>query len=71
MITVQGTVQNGLIKLPAEVQVLEGTRVIVTLPGVIAQNNGNVLPEVLEEEDVRFVRACRGRLAQQLKGAEG
>lgn len=70
MITIQGTVQNGLIKLPESIRVLEGTRVIVTLLGPGAKNNGHALNEVLEDEDVKFVRACRGRLAQQLQGVE-
>ncbi len=70
MITVSGTVQGGLVKLPEAMRVSDGSRVIITILEPMAPRAGRFLPEHIESEDVEFVRACRGRLAKQLQEAE-
>ncbi len=70
MIAIQTTVQGGLIRLPEAVRVSEGARVIVTILDPVAKSNGSALSETIETEDVEFVRACRGRLANQLQRVE-
>ncbi|MEX1329041.1 MAG: hypothetical protein AB1Z29_19740 [Desulfobacterales bacterium] len=56
-------------KLPDAVKVSDGSRVIVTILGPNNKIEDNTLSEELENEDVEFVRACRGRLAKQLQEA--
>ncbi|MCI0697938.1 hypothetical protein L0337_38800 [candidate division KSB1 bacterium] len=70
MITVSGTVQGGLVKLPDAMRVSDGSRVIITILEPMAQRIDRFLPDHIESEDVEFVRACRGRLAKQLQEAE-
>lgn len=70
MVTVQGTVHNGLVKLPDAIHLLDGVRVMVTILDPLVKNNGNAISEKIETEDIEFVRACRGRLAQQLRAEE-
>ena len=67
MITVQGTVKNGVVKLPATLKLSEGSRVIITILESIGKRAPNTLPKDIETEDIDFVRACRGRLAKQLR----
>jgi hypothetical protein len=65
---VEGTVENGIVRLSRSGVLREGQRVIVIpvppTPGHLA------LSAEAEEEDVAFVRASRGRLARQLGSEE-
>ena len=70
MITVSGTVQGGLVKLPEAIRISDGSRVIITILEPMAQQADRFLPDHIEAEDLEFVRACRGRLAKQLREAE-
>ncbi len=54
-------------KLPDAIKVSDGSRVIVTILGPNTKIEDEFLSEELENEDVEFVRACRGRLAKQLQ----
>ena len=56
-------------KLPDAIKVSDGSRVIVTVLEPTAKIEDKFLSEELENEDVEFVRACRGRLAKQLQRA--
>jgi hypothetical protein len=67
MITVQGTVKNGVVKLPATVKLSDGSRVMITILESINKPAPDTLSRDIEAEDVDFVRACRGRLAKQLR----
>jgi hypothetical protein len=67
MICIQGTVKAGTVKLPDAIKVSDGSRVIVTVLESTVDTASGRMPEDLESEDVDFVRACRGRLAEQLK----
>lgn len=69
MITVQGTVKNGVVKLPTMVKLSDGSRVMITILESINKRAPNALPKDkdIETEDVDFVLACRGRLAKQLR----
>ena len=49
--------------------VIDGSRVIVTILEPTAKLDDNYLSKGIEDEDVEFVRACRGRLAKQLQTA--
>jgi len=57
------------VKLPDAIKVSDGSRVIVTVLEPTAKIEDKFLSEELENEDVEFVRACRGRLAKQLQRA--
>jgi hypothetical protein len=70
MITVPGTVQGGLVRLPAAMRIADGSRVIITILESVFINDNRILSEDIEIEDVEFVRACRGRLAKQLQKAD-
>lgn len=70
MVTVTGTVQNGIIKLPETMRVSNGSRVIITILGAMKKNGDHFFPPSIEMEDLAFVRACRGRLAKQLQEAD-
>ena len=61
--------KGGSVKLANTVKVSDGSRVIVTILEPIAKIEKEILSEELENEDVEFVRACRGRLAKQLQTA--
>lgn len=67
MITAQGTVKNGVVKLPATLKLSDSSRVMITIFESIGKRTLNALPKDIEAEDVDFVRACRGRLAMQLR----
>jgi len=69
MITIPGTVHGGQVKLPDAMRVADGAKVIITILEPIAKSVSRFLPENIETEDLEFVRACRGRLAKQLKEA--
>ena len=69
MICVHGTIENGLIKLPDVVKFSEGARVVVYVLEPPGKNGSRKLPKEIEDEDVEFLRACRGRLARQLQKA--
>jgi len=67
MIYIQGTVKGSSVKLPAAIKVSDGSRVIVTILEPAANIEDELLSKELENADVEFVRACRGRLAKQLQ----
>ncbi len=69
MIYIKGTVKGSSVKLPDAIKVSDGSRVIVTVLEPTAKIEDKFLSEELENEDVEFVRACRGRLAKQLQTA--
>ena len=70
MIYIKGTVKGSSVKLPDAIKVSDGSRVIVTVLEPTAKIEDKFLSEELENEDVEFVRACRGRLAKQLETAD-
>ena len=70
MIYIQGSVKGGSVKLPDAIKVSDGSRVIVTILEPTAKMEKEILSQELENEDVEFVRACRGRLAKQLQTAD-
>jgi hypothetical protein len=67
MIYIQGTVKGSSVKLPEAIKVSDGSRVIVTILEPAANIEDMLLSRELENEDLEFVRACRGRLAKQLQ----
>jgi hypothetical protein len=67
MIYIQGTVKGSSVKLPEAIKVSDGSRVIVTILEPAANIEDKLLSRELENEDLEFVRACRGRLAKQLQ----
>ncbi len=69
MIYIKGTVKGSSVKLPDAIKVSDGSRVIVTVLEPTTEIEDKFLSEELENEDVEFVRACRGRLAKQLQTA--
>jgi hypothetical protein len=69
MIYIQGTVKGSSVKLPEAIKVSDGSRVIVTILEPAATIEDMLLSRELENEDLEFVRACRGRLAKQLQTA--
>ena len=70
MIYIQGTVKDRSVKLPDAIKVTDGSRVIVTILEPAAKAEVKLLTGELENEDVEFVSACRGRLAKQLETAD-
>jgi hypothetical protein len=71
MRTFSGIVENGTVRLPGNAHVRDGTRVVVTvMPGARAGRAAAAYPAELEAEDARFVQACRGRLANQLRAED-
>ena len=69
MIYIQGTVKGSSVKLPEAIKVSDGSRVIVTILEPATNIEDKLLSQELENEDIEFVRACRGRLAKQLQTA--
>jgi hypothetical protein len=70
MKTYCGTVRNGVVKLPPGAHVHDGERVVLAVlsaPGVCRDAG---VARQLEDEDVEFVRACRGRLATSLRAED-
>ena len=70
MIYLQGTVKGSSVKLPDAIKVSDGSRVIVTILEPTNNIEDKLLSQELENEDIEFVRACRGRLAKQLQTAD-
>jgi hypothetical protein len=70
MIYIKGTVKDSSVKLPDAVKVSDGSRVIVTVLEPTTKIEDKLLSEEIENEDVEFVRACRGRLAKLLQAAD-
>ena len=71
MRTLQGVVKGGAVELPPGVEIMEGTRVIIAILRSPVAEEYAALPPEMEDEDVQFVRACRGRLARELRAQEG
>lgn len=69
MIYIRGTVKGSSVKLPDAIKVSDGSRVIVTILEPTAKIEDRFLSDDIEDEDLEFVRACRGRLAKQLQVA--
>ena len=69
MIYIQGTVKGSSVKLPEAIKESDGSRVIVTILEPPTNIEDKLLSQELENEDLEFVRACRGRLAKQLQTA--
>jgi len=67
MKTVQGIVEGGVVRLPPDATIAEGAKVIVAIVEPGLPEGIPSLSSELEEEDVQFVRACRGRLARELR----
>jgi len=70
MIYIQGTVKDSSVKLPKAIKVSDGSRVIVTILEPATNIEDTLLSQELENEDLEFVRACRGCLAKQLQTAD-
>ena len=70
MICIQGTVKGSSVKLPETVKVSDGSRVIVTILEPTTKIKDKLLSQEIENEDLEFVLACRGRLAKQLQTAD-
>ena len=70
MIYIQGTVKGSSVKLPEAIKVSDGSRVIVTILEPATNIEDKLLSQELENEDLEFVRACRGRLVKQLQTAD-
>ena len=70
MIYIQGTIKGSSVKLPEAIKVSDGSRVIVTILEPAADIGDKLLSRELENEDLEFVSACRGRLAKQLQTAD-
>lgn len=66
-IYIQGAVKGSSVKLPDTLKVSDGSRVIVTILEPTTKIKDRLLSQELENEDLEFVRACRGRLAKQLQ----
>ena len=69
MIYIKGTLEGSSVKLPDAIKVSDGSRVIVTILEPAAKIEDKFFFFIIEDEDVEFVRACRGRLAKQLQTA--
>jgi hypothetical protein len=69
-IYIQGTVIDSSVKLPDAIKVSDGSRVVVTILEPATNIEDKLLSQELENEDLEFVRACRGRLAKQLQTAD-
>jgi hypothetical protein len=69
MLYIKGTVKGSSVKLPDAIKVSDGSRVIVTILEPTAKIEDRLLSDDIEDEDLEFVRACRGRLAKQLQVA--
>ncbi|MEK7729691.1 MAG: hypothetical protein AAB354_14895 [candidate division KSB1 bacterium] len=70
MITMQGVVQSGMVRLPESMRISDGGRVVITLLEPASKSIASKFSEAIENEDVAFVRTSRGRLAKQLQEAE-
>ena len=66
---VRGTVVNGAVHLLGGEDLPEGQQVIVVPLAV--EPVFPTLPSDIEQEDIEFVRACRGRLGRLLKAEDG
>lgn len=69
MKTLRGTVEGGVIKLPPDSQLQEGTQVVVAVIGPLAADKLLPTPEI-ETEDVAFIRSRRPSLNRILRAEE-
>ena len=62
-----GTVEDGLVKLPAYVRLPDGSKVVLAVVsgGGASMADSGYAP--IEAEDIEFVRACRGRITQHMR----
>ena len=70
MKTFTATVRNGVVRIPKDARVREGARVVLAVVGDSGGDGPSPPPPEIEAEDVEFVRACRGRLAAQMRAEE-
>jgi len=65
---VEGTVEGAMVRLTHGGGLADGQRVVVV--AIPPYPPGPEISPEMEEEDVAFVRVCRGRLARQLNSAD-
>ena len=70
MRTFTGTVRDGVIRLPAGARVRDGSKVVLAVLDEGASSVAEQDTTHLEDEDVEFVRACRGRLARHMRAED-
>jgi hypothetical protein len=70
MKTFTATVRNGLIRIPEHARIREGAKVLLAVVGDSPEGEALAPSSEIEAEDVEFVRACRGRLAAQMRAEE-
>jgi len=70
MRTFTGTVEGGVIRLPPQARVRDGSKVVMAI--VDEETTGPADPPSveLEAEDLAFVRACRGRITEHMRAEE-
>lgn len=68
MKTAKSSVRGGVISVPKGAHLREGQKVLL-IP-VPDPTPAAPPPATVEDEDVAFVRACRGRLARQLEAED-
>jgi len=66
MKTFSATVRDGAVRVPRDAQVQDGAKVVVAVVSSGRAGEATSYPPELEAEDVEFVRACRGRLADSV-----
>ena len=70
MKTYSGTVRNGAVELPPNAHVRDGERVVLAIVGEGGVSSETSLDRSLEDEDLEFVRACRGRIANSMRAED-
>ncbi|HUT37646.1 MAG TPA: hypothetical protein VNE39_29465 [Planctomycetota bacterium] len=70
MVTVVATVRNGVVKVPRRARIRDGSKVVMAVVRDGRTAKEVVYPPEIEAEDVEFARACRARLAKQLRDEE-
>ncbi|NQT87955.1 hypothetical protein HQ560_14400 [bacterium] len=70
MKTYSGTVRNGAVTLPPDAHVRDGERVVLAVVSEQTAQSEVSLDRSLEDEDLEFIRACRGRIAQSMRSED-
>jgi hypothetical protein len=65
-----GTVRDGVIRLPPQARVHDGSKVVMAIVNEETTGPADPLSSELEAEDLAFVRACRGRIARHMRAEE-
>ena len=71
MKTIRGVVESGVVKLPPNAHVRDGSKVILTILGRKPKCREPLQTPEMDAEDLAFVQACRRSINEAMRAEQG